>query len=690
MKKKELLSMPKLEVTEEILRLVREDKLQEKIVSYGYGPSRTYHIYERYQYYRACVKNQILKVAVFSRKLIAQGISEPEYEIYISKEENAHATYHPASEKWRKGKIDSLQYDIDDGHYYGNIPWFTEHTKKIVNEYLGTGQMGVKAAVLSFQNDVGKEKLQKKHRSEMEEIDEAMAAVPEYPKDFDDWILKSAFIHERFLMYRYGDKENKAYCTHCQQNVKLKQKPYHDKGSICPACRSKVILKAWKKQKYIVDEKYVGILQKMTDGSGYVLRRFRCKIRRTQEHDWKSEFAGAWEIQRIVFNEKFIVKNWYVFDEYKNTGIQRWCRGDSARKKGGYYYYYYTPEPNTDCILYYRNLKRLRKEFGLQYMPLEELWKHNQGTYCEVDRMIRGAIAQPKIEYLLKAGLYNLTWDILKGYRDESKRRLDWEQKKPWRFVGVTKEQLQLCIKMNITFRELMVLQNANELNIRLDPEQIRYFTKEIGPDVIGTLLQYGHPERFMKYLQGLQTEKIRLGDYVDYLNDVEKLEIVPTLDVLFPKNFQEMHERTSIQRQEKEDQIKKMEISEKDKLLQKMLPELKEIYEQQDEQFMMILPTCKEDFNREGRENHNCVGGTYFDKMLEGKCCVMFLRKKEEPDKAFCTVEMKRNEIIQCKAVRNSQAPKEAEEFMKRFSREVERRIQEKLKERMQAAVQV
>lgn len=30
MKKKELLSMPKLEVTEEILRLVREDKLQEK------------------------------------------------------------------------------------------------------------------------------------------------------------------------------------------------------------------------------------------------------------------------------------------------------------------------------------------------------------------------------------------------------------------------------------------------------------------------------------------------------------------------------------------------------------------------------------------------------------------------------------------------------------------------------------
>lgn len=126
------------------------------------------------------------------------------------------------------------------------------------------------------------------------------------------------------------------------------------------------------------------------------------------------------------------------------------------------------------------------------------------------------------------------------------------------------------------------------------------------------------------------------------------------------------------------------MEIAEKDKLLQEMLPELEGIYQFEDGQFCIVLPTCKEDFNREGRENHNCVGGSYYNKMLGGQSCVMFLRRKEEPDKAFCTVEMNGERILQCRAVRNSEPPEEAKAFMDKFSKEVARRIR-KQKNRLQ-----
>ena len=92
-----------------------------------------------------------------------------------------------------------------------------------------------------------------------------------------------------------------------------------------------------------------------------------------------------------------------------------------------------------------------------------------------------------------------------------------------------------------------------------------------------------------------------------------------------------------------------------------------------------MVLPECKEDFNREGRENHNCVGGSYFDKMLEGKCVVLFLRRNDEPEKAFCTVEMNGTRVVQCRAIRNSDPPQEVKDFMERYRREVEKRIMRK-----------
>lgn len=670
MNKKELLSMRKITATPKILELVREDTGKKETAVHTYRRD-TYYTYKRYLYYKAIVENGILKLAVFPRKWLAAGEINPQYEIYLSKDERQHLTWDVRCKKWRTARINYLNYDIDDGYVYGNKPWASEETKKLVNAYLESGNLEVKEAVLNFQDEIGKEKLKKKYKSELEEIDAVMNAVPELPKDFDDWVLNSAFIDKTYLLYHCGDKENTAYCTHCGSAVHLKIRPSHNQKGKCPKCRTKAVLKSWKKQKYLVDEKKVGIIQKLTDGSGYILRRFNSRLRRTLESDWQLEEAGCWEINRFKLNNGFVETDYFEYGEYRTTGIHRWCH----ELNHGYGYYYYH---DNNCVLYPRNLKRLRKGTELNYIPIEELWKHNPGRVCEAPTTLRKMTQIPKIEYLIKAGLYRLAWDIAESYHCDEKY-IDWNQRKPWDTLKITKEQMKMCIRIDITARQLEVLQVANEYRMTLSPDQIALFATEIGADQIGEVFQYGHPGKFYRYISRLREEKIRSLDYMDYLEDIRFMHMEPTEDVLFPRNFQHAHQRLALQRQEREDEIKKMEIAEKDKILQAMLPELTDIYEMEDEQFKVILPTCKEDFNREGRENHNCVGGSYFDKMLKGQSCVMFLRRTAEPEKAFCTVEMEGDKILQCRAVRNSEPPKDAKEFMEHFRSEVAKRISRK-----------
>lgn len=676
MKKKELRRMKPLYATPRMMELVWQDVGIQKEIRYMYGNNVKYTEYEYNLYYRVVIENNILKVAVFTRKQMAAGEQMPQYEIYLSKEENTHLTYAVREGKWRTGKINTLDYDTGRLPYGTSAkkPWVSEADKKKINEYLETGNKEAKEAILTFQHEVEKDRLTKKYRSEMEKIDAVMDVVPELPKDFDKWILDQGFINERYLIYQYGDKNNSAICTHCGKTVYLKERPKHNQTTVCPACKSQAWMKAWKKQKYLSDKKKIGIIQNLTDGSGYILRLFDCKLERKQENGYRLDFAGRWELRRFKLDNHFVPIEYFEWGEYKNTGVKRWCH---ELNHGGYNWYYQDEE----CVLYTRNLKRLRKGTELQYVPVEVLFRHNPGCYSNPTDMLRNMVRHPQIEYMIKAGLYHLAWEMAAGRGREA---VDWNKKKLWEAMKVTKEQMLFCIKINIGARGLEVLQIANEYRVSLTERQLQFFEIEIGPGLVGNIFQYGHTEKFYKYLVTLIQNKENCGDYIDYLEDMEYLRIPPTEDVLFPRNFQQTHQRLALQRREKEDAIRKMEIVEKDKLLQEMLPELEETYRYEDEQFCMVLPTCKEDFNREGRENHNCVGGSYYDKMLKGQSCVMFLRRKEEPDKAFCTVEMNGERILQCRAVRNGEPPEEAKAFMEKFSKEVARRIR-KQKNRLQ-----
>lgn len=89
-----------------------------------------------------------------------------------------------------------------------------------------------------------------------------------------------------------------------------------------------------------------------------------------------------------------------------------------------------------------------------------------------------------------------------------------------------------------------------------------------------------------------------------------------------------------------------------------------------EDDDYIVRIPQCEADFIREGEENHNCVGTYgYYRNMSEGRTCVVFVRKKTNPDKAFVTCEIRNDGTIkQFLGRRNLSPGKAAMNFAKKY----------------------
>ncbi len=84
---------------------------------------------------------------------------------------------------------------------------------------------------------------------------------------------------------------------------------------------------------------------------------------------------------------------------------------------------------------------------------------------------------------------------------------------------------------------------------------------------------------------------------------------------------------------------------------------------------FCIIAPKSVSDITQEGITLHHCVR-TYIEEVLNGRTNILFVRKKDEIDKPFYTLEIKSNAIRQCHGFGNcnvSEAPG-LDDFLKEY----------------------
>lgn len=292
----------------------------------------------------------------------------------------------------------------------------------------------------------------------------------------------------------------------------------------------------------------------------------------------------------------------------------------------------------------------------------------------------------PQIENLVRNGLSNYVKRIISEatygagyygrreifYISDIKKYINTKKKKPTEMLELEKDELYIANKYPldaISFYKFI----KKERKIRLTEDQLRAAVnigardlKEIleKPIQNGILLPV---VRTINYLQKVRypKEKGKATVTVDYLKDYWNMvvqvqnELPPEL--IFPKDIRTAHDIAMLKVKEKTDRI----INEGIETYAKQLEWLSFT----DEETGLFIRACanQSELIKEGKYLRHCVGG-YAKKVSEHKTSILFIRRIEEPDIPFYTLEYKEGLVIQNRGHQNCNRTEDVEIFEKKW----------------------
>lgn len=83
---------------------------------------------------------------------------------------------------------------------------------------------------------------------------------------------------------------------------------------------------------------------------------------------------------------------------------------------------------------------------------------------------------------------------------------------------------------------------------------------------------------------------------------------------------------------------------------------------------YCFIYPDSTQDIKQESVNMHNCVS-SYVQRVIDGKCHILFLRYKEKPDQSLVTVEVQNNKIVQALQKYNNPLTEEQKEICNKYN---------------------
>lgn len=84
---------------------------------------------------------------------------------------------------------------------------------------------------------------------------------------------------------------------------------------------------------------------------------------------------------------------------------------------------------------------------------------------------------------------------------------------------------------------------------------------------------------------------------------------------------------------------------------------------------YCFIYPKCTQDIKDEAVQQNNCVA-SYIKRVIEGESHILFLRKKEQPDKSLVTIQVKNGKIVQALQRFNHPLTEEQQEVVDKWNK--------------------
>ena len=231
---------------------------------------------------------------------------------------------------------------------------------------------------------------------------------------------------------------------------------------------------------------------------------------------------------------------------------------------------------------------------------------------------------------------------------------INWKEVKPLRMLGLKKSESEIA--KGCTLDEILLYRKIRDKRgVKLTAQQLkvigndnRYFFAWAVEDANG----YKVPiVRTLNYLQ--KQKKAHKGDIVnasylqDYWNMLYEIYGEMVESELYPKDIVEAHDRMVSRKQEKES----AELQDK---FDKRFKELEPLCFADEETGLLIRPCHSQlEMIAEGKTLYHCVGG-YAKSHASGGTSILFIRKIDEPDKPYYTLEYQGGKVVQNRGLKN------------------------------------
>lgn len=495
-------------------------------------------------------------------------------------------------------------------------------------------------------------------------------------KSLNKYIEDELFKYHHYLFIK-NSKAKMGYCENCHKKVNLKQyheKVHHNQKVICPHCHWEVTVKN------------SAIGRKNLLNKGYFIEFFKSPKDKTAiaaigflvYRDYYDQNTSKYKVSTQI-----IKKNKYVFiPGIGGFGI----RGNYSYFYGQRYKVMKTITPSApiggmncswagEICIDKTSLDMAIKGTPFQYNAYQDYFKSNYLDEYVVTYLAKAA-KYPAVEYIEKLGMKDIVFNPSIPLN---------------RLFNMRGKNLKAVMRVNIDKKDLAYIRQDNKNAEKLIPiwQQInkkgKYYHLEAVEQLVGQvefcdltkvrkLLSYmsfeqlvNHKEKYTAEYRKRFTRQERNGcadvisDYLDYIKDCKQLGMdIKDKSVLFPKSLYRAHVNT----------IKQIEFKENEALnakIRKRVKSLKKKYSFTYNGLMIVVPTAASDLVIEGKHMHNCVG-TYAKSHADKQTTILFIRKVNNPEESYHTLEIMADKIIQCRSFANGSIKKDVKKFLKEF----------------------
>ena len=265
----------------------------------------------------------------------------------------------------------------------------------------------------------------------------------------------------------------------------------------------------------------------------------------------------------------------------------------------------------------------------------------------------------PQLEMVSKLGIWWAVLDLV-NERKKNARMLNWKAKTPHEFLRLSKEQAKEYLKKYALRDDVLKLVQKGKGEISCDmAAAILRVSNGREDEFLNLLFKYGAKHK--KIIEYTEKSKITVSDYFDYIKGAEGLGYdLSVHNVLFPKNFQDAHDEAI-------NGIAVAEFKNLSKAKQRSIEKRAKKYEYSIDGCVFIFPRSVAEIVAEGKNLGHCVGG-YAARHIDGKTNIVFMRRADEPQKSWYTIEIDEKKVRQAYGKKNRIRPQDDKEACRAF----------------------